>query len=105
MNIDKTLSSSTALTVEIQNPHSKLVSLLALAAGAAAMPQTSNADIIYTESGATVAWNSVRAFNTGFSTAGALPGNVQLGFNAFRTGFPYVSSTRWITGEIGRAHV
>ena len=41
-----TPASSTTLTVGIKNDHSKLVSLLALAAGAAAMPQTSNADII-----------------------------------------------------------
>jgi hypothetical protein len=81
-----------------KNDHSKLVSLLALAAGAAAMPQTSQADIIYTESGATVAWTGVRNFSTGFSASGALPGNVQFGFNAKRVGVAYYSSSRYITG-------
>ncbi|TSA41933.1 MAG: hypothetical protein D4R57_00020 [Verrucomicrobiales bacterium] len=40
---------------EIKHDSTKLVSLLALAAGAVAMPQTGNADIIYTDLGAGVA--------------------------------------------------
>jgi hypothetical protein len=98
MKTDKIPSSSNTRAAGVKPDHSKLVSLLALAAGAAAMPQTSNADIIYTESGAVVSWDNARVFNTGYSTTGALPGNVQLGFNAFRIGVPYVSSTRFVTG-------
>ena len=97
MKTNKTPLTSTALPVGLNHDHSKLVSLLALAAGAAAMPQTSQADIIYTESGAVVSWNNVRNFNTGFSATGLLPGDVQLGFAAHKQGaYPY--STRWVTG-------
>jgi hypothetical protein len=58
---------------------SKLVSLLALAAGAVAMPQTSEADIIYTNlgSGVTV------GFGTGSGSSfvfNGLPGNAAFGF-------------------------
>jgi hypothetical protein len=98
MKTNKTPLTSTALPVGLNHDHSKLVSLLALAAGAAAMPQASQADIIYTESGAVVSWNNVRNFNTGFSATGLLPGNVQLGFNAQRSGVPYYSEYRFITG-------
>ena len=43
------------VTPELNNDSTKLVSLLALAAGAIAMPQTSSADIIYTDLGASPA--------------------------------------------------
>ena len=47
---------------ELNNDSTKLISLLALAAGAIAMPQTGSADIIYTDLGGSpatvVAWNS-----------------------------------------------
>ena len=93
MKTAKTPSSSTALTDEIKNDHSKLVSLLALAAGAAAMPQTSNADIIYTDQSATVSWDGLRSF-----IINNLPGDAQLGFQAHRAGFFSSSSVRSITG-------
>jgi len=98
MKTEQIPSSSPVLATDLKNDHSKLVSLLALAAGAVAMPQTSNADIIYTESGATVSVDGSSAFNTGNSAAGKLPGNVQFGFNALRYGLPYVDSARYITG-------
>jgi len=93
MKTDRTPSSSTASTVDVKNDHSKLVSLLALAAGAAAMPQTGNADIIFSDQGATVSWGGLRSF-----VLNNLPGNAQLGFTAHRVGIPYVSETRYITG-------
>ncbi len=93
MKTDKTTSSSTALTVQIKNDHSKLVSLLALAAGAAAMPQTSNADIIFTDQSATVSWEGLRLF-----VINNLPGDAQLGFQAHRVGVFSVTSLRSITG-------
>ncbi len=76
-----------------QPDHSKLVSLLALAAGAAAMPQSGNADIIFTDQGATVSWEGLRSFSTG-----NLPGDVQLGFDAHRNGQFSSTSSRWVTG-------
>jgi hypothetical protein len=90
---NKTPSSSAALTGGLQNNHSKLVSLLALAAGAAAMPQTSNADIIYNNQSATVSWGGLHAF-----TISSLPGNAQLGFTAHKIGTFSVTSIRSITG-------
>jgi len=93
MKTDRPSVTSAAPTLEIRNDHTKLISLLALAAGAAAMPQTSSADIIYTESGATVSWEGLRSFMTG-----NLPGDAQLGFDAHRSGFFSSTSVRFITG-------
>ena len=93
MKTDKIPSSSTTLTVDIKNDHSKLVSLLALAAGAAAMPQTSNADIIFTDQSATVSWEGLRSF-----VINDLPGNAQLGFAAHKLGTFSFTSIRYVTG-------
>jgi len=93
MKSDQTLSSPIGLTAQVKDDHSKLLSLLALAAGAAAMPQTSNADIIYTPSGATVSWEGSQGFLTP-----NLPGNVQFGFNAHKSGTFSFTSSRFITG-------
>ena len=65
---------------EAKSDYSKLVSLLALAAGAVAIPQTSNADIIYTDlssSPAQVGFGSTSADTFVINT---LPGTAQLGF-------------------------
>jgi hypothetical protein len=93
MKSDHTQSPSIALTLQVNEDHPKLLSLLALAAGAAAMPQTSNADIIYTPSGVTIRWEGDQVFLTP-----NLPGNVQLGFNARRSGTFTFTSSRFITG-------
>jgi hypothetical protein len=93
MTTDSASSPVTALTVGAKNEHSKLVSLLALAAGAAAMPQTSNADIIYTDQSATVSWDGLRSF-----TIPNLPGNAQLGFTANRSGALPSTWVRSVTG-------
>ena len=79
MKTDKIPSSSNTLAAGVKPDHSKLVSLLALAAGAAAMPQTSNADIIYTESGAVVSWDNARVFNTGYSSYRCVAGQCSIG--------------------------
>jgi hypothetical protein len=79
--------------VALKNDHSKLVSLLALAAGATAMPQTGNADIIYVDQNYAVSWDGLRSFETS-----NLPGNVQLGFAAHRSGSFSFTSSRWVTG-------
>jgi len=58
------------------------------------MPQTSNADIIYSSQGATVSWEGISSFVTG-----NLPGDVQLGFQAHQAGSFLTSSfTRSVTG-------
>src|SRR5579862_781214 len=57
---------------------SKLMSLLALAAGAVAMPQASNADIIFTDLSANPF--SVLGINTSSFLIDNLPGTAQLGF-------------------------
>jgi hypothetical protein len=93
MKTAQTPSSSTALTVETKHDHSKLISLLALAAGAATMPQTGNADIIFTDQSATVSWEGLRSF-----VINNLPGNAQLGFDAHRIGNFSVTSIRSVTG-------
>jgi len=63
-----------------QNDHTKLVSLLALATGAVAMPQTGNADIIYTDLSSSPGHVG---FSGGYSIQylfGNLPGTAQFGF-------------------------
>jgi len=74
----------------------KLLSLLALATGAVAMPQTSNADIVYTDL-------SSNPFHVGplanpSYIINNLPGTAQLGFHA-HTRQTAISSSRWITGR------
>ena len=86
MKTNKTPSSSNT-----KSDSSKLVSLLALAAGAAAMPQTSNADIIFTDQSVTISWTGITAF-----LINNLPGDAQLGFAAHASGL--LSSARYITG-------
>jgi hypothetical protein len=76
----------------------KLVSLLALATGAVAMPQSASADIIYTDltsSPVTVGANGVSSFSLSF------PGQVQFGFQVKRrsTGFTYYRSV--VVGKLG----
>ena len=76
----------------------KLVSLLALATGAVAMPQSASADIIYTDltsSPVTVGANGVNSFSLSF------PGQVQFGFQVKRrsTGFTYYRSV--VVGKLG----
>jgi hypothetical protein len=93
MRTDQAGSSATTATAQTRDEHSKLISLLALAAGAAAMPQTSQADIIFTDQNATVSWEGTSSF-----VINNLPGNAQFGFQAFRAGYPYLSSIRYITG-------
>ena len=61
MNSNKVVLQLKSVSPELNNDSTKLVSLLALAAGAIAMPQTSSADIIYTDLGgspATVGYGS-----------------------------------------------
>ena len=62
----------------------KLVSLLALAAGAAAIPQSGQADIIYTNlvSPVSVSYSGITNFELAFPGNPSLPGNAHVGFAA-----------------------
>jgi hypothetical protein len=80
MNVGSSNSDTSSATVKAHEDSSKLVSLLALAAGALAMPQSASADIIVTD------------LTTNFVTVGPngspsflidnLPGTARLGFEA-----------------------
>jgi len=63
----------------IASDSARLMSLLAIATGAIAMPQTSNADIIFTDLSA----NPISVFGTNNSTflISTLPGTVRIGFS------------------------
>src|SRR5437870_2953982 len=87
-------TSAMALDIESKRDASKLASLLALAAGAVAMPQTSNADIIFTDL-------SSAPPNVGYLGAtsfiiSTLPGTAQLGVQFARIGVTSSTSTRFV---------
>jgi len=86
---------SVSLSTGKDGDASKLMSLLALAAGALAMPQTSNADIIFVDlstSGISVGANTSPSFLTD-----NLPGTARLGFQAHHRGTTSITSVRWVT--------
>jgi hypothetical protein len=74
----------------------KLLSLLALATGAVAMPQTSNADIVFVD----LSSNPVHIGPLALSSyiINTLPGTAQIGFHTHTIQTP-ISSSRWITGR------
>jgi hypothetical protein len=81
MKRESAKSSSTATSAPRNGESSKLVSLLALATGAVAIPQTGNADIIYTDL-------SSSPVTTGYGnsyTISTLPGTATLTFETRRT--------------------
>jgi hypothetical protein len=85
-------NSAMTLDIESKRDASKLASLLALAAGAVAMPQTSNADIIFTDL-------SSAPPNVGFLGApsfviNTLPGTAQLGVQFAQRGVTSSTSIR-----------
>src|SRR5438067_9618398 len=79
MKSDSSGDYSASISCRSNDDSSKLMSLLALAAGAVAMPQTSNADIIFTDvstdPGATVGTSSATSF-----IISNLPGIARLAF-------------------------
>src|SRR5260370_18176225 len=90
--MEPTMPATTGPAPEKKGEHSKLASLLALAAGAAAMPQTSQADIIFSDQGLAVSWDGNHSF-----VINNLPGNAQLGFQAPKAGAFSSTSPRWVT--------
>ena len=83
---------------------SKLLSLLALAAGAATMPQSTNADVIFTDLSANPVLVSTNA-NLSFIITN-LPGTARLGFQTYRRATA-ISSTRAVSvfQKAGFVHV
>lgn len=88
MKTDMTTTPAPTASVSSSSDSTKLVSLLALATGAVAMPQTGNADIIYTDmnsSPVVVGYGGVDSF-----LFNNLPGTVQFGFQRQQS---FVTST------------
>ena len=108
MTMNSGSAASSVQTTSTSKPadSAKLVSLLALAAGAAAMPQSADAGIIYTNmssSPVTVGYSGVAQFSFN------LPGTVQFGFTRQNANSPPTSSGRAfyyrsvVAGKIGGA--
>jgi len=93
-------SSPTKISVaDTKNDSAKLLSLLALATGAVAIPQTSNADIIFTDLSASPVHVGPLASNDYLLQT--LPGTAQLGFRTriLPNSIHGISSSRLITGS------
>jgi len=94
MKTEKAESASTGVSTLKSLDSSKLLSLLALAAGAGAIPQGAQADIIFTDlSGAPP---TVGANNSSLFVLDNLPGIARLGFIA-KSKMTAVTSSRWVT--------
>lgn len=98
-------SSHSVARGESQTDTAKLVSLLALATGAAALPQTGHADIIYTDiSSSPVVVGYAGSASHEFNLAG-LPSGLQVGFKRFTNyaPFPFSSDYRYyvLGGKLG----
>jgi hypothetical protein len=108
MKTDTTSITITTAPVNASSDSTKLLSLLALAAGAVAIPQSGNADIIFTDL-------SLNPRSVGYTSPDALflltlPGTVQFGFvrTQFSTSttFPITTTLRYrtvIAGDLGGA--
>jgi len=99
-------TSTVAADIESKRDSSKLVSLLALAAGAVAMPQTSNADIIFTD--VSTSGTNIVGLNSSFSfRINNLPGVARIAFGVFTQqtliGTLRAISVRQAAGAVGIA--
>src|SRR5437899_2241243 len=96
MNLNNSEVQPKTSVADSNGDSAKLLSLLALAAGAVAMPQTSNADIVYTDLTA----NPIHVYPGGGSyVINNLPGTAQIGFNTHIRGNNSLTSSRFITGK------
>ena len=87
--------SATTQSSEQNGEQVKLLSLLALATGAVAIPQTSQADIIFTDLSA--APPQIGYLQSQSYTIGTLPGAARVGIGFRQHGTASATSTRWIT--------
>ncbi len=99
MNLNSSEAQPKTSVVISRGDSAKLLSLLALAGGALAMPQSSNADIVFTDLSANPVQVGLLA-NTSY-IINNLPGTAQLGFHVHtnQSTLMGVSSSRWITGR------
>jgi hypothetical protein len=97
MNVRNQEGESKSMAVESKGDSAKLLSLLALATSAVAMPQSSNADIVFTDLSANPVHVGPQA-NASYIIS--FPGTAQIGFHTHtRQTFLSLTSTRWITGR------
>src|SRR5437870_1910235 len=88
-------ASAVFISITSNGDSSKLMSVLALATGALAMPQTSNADIIFTDLSANPP--TIAGTNTSSFLIENLPGTARLGFlGATHTNVPQMLTTHSI---------
>jgi hypothetical protein len=95
MNLTNSEVQPNTFAIDTKADSAKLLSLLALASGAIAMPQTSNADIVFVD----LSSNPVQIGNAANHDfiINTLPGTAQIGFHA-HTQSTNITSSRWITG-------
>jgi hypothetical protein len=100
MKTEKAKPSTKTTSTPPRNDPSKLVSLLALATGAVAMPQTSNADIVFTDLSSntiTIGPNGVSAY-----ILNNLPGTARIQFqrSTFKTAVASLTGHSVIAGQL-----
>jgi hypothetical protein len=88
---------------ESKGDSAKLLSLLALAGGAIAMPQTTNADIVFVDLSANPA--HVGPLTGSSYIINTLPGNAQLGFHTAHIGNNSTTSIRLVLGRQDAGYV
>jgi len=99
MNLNNQEVQPKASATNPKGDSAKLLSLLALAGGAMAMPQTSNADIVFVDLSANPA--HVGPLSGSSYIINTLPGNAQFGFHTRinATSVNGLSSSRFVTGR------
>jgi hypothetical protein len=96
MNVTNSEVQPNASAASTTGDSAKLLSLLALASGAVAMPQTSNADIVFVDLSASPVHIGELAVHD--YVINTLPGNAQIGFHTHhQVATTSVNSSRWIT--------
>jgi hypothetical protein len=98
MKLTKPEVQTNASVAEPKGDSAKLLSLLALATGAVAMPQTSNADIIFTDLSANPVHVGPSAGANGSYVINNFPGTAQIGFHTHKRATNNTSQ-RSITGR------
>jgi hypothetical protein len=97
MKTENVVSTSMPASLEKKSDSAKLASLLTLAAGAIAMPQTSNADVIITDMSGNPQRVGILASPS--FTINNLPGTAQLGFQFLHRGATSTTSTRTVLAK------
>jgi len=97
MNVTNSEAQPNTSAVDTKPDSTKLLSLLALASGAVAMPQTSNADIVFVDLSSSPV--HIGQFATHDFIINTLPGTAQIGFHAnTHTTAGGSTTSKWIVG-------